>query len=364
MAKYDDKIKELEERIAKTKYNKRTQHAVGLYKAQLAKFKELRSSRSRTGKSIHGYQVRKTGDGTVILLGFPSVGKSTLLNSLTGAKSKIAAYEFTTLDVVPGVMRYKHAEIQICDMPGIVKGAASGKGRGKEVLATLQSADLIIMLLDVNSPQYLKVIEKEVYNAHVRINQLKPDVKIKKTSKNGLRIGKTIKLSHLDNKTIKDMLRTFRINNADVVIREDINDDQLIDIIEANKLYIPAITVFNKIDTVSEEKLDKLKEKHQPDLCVSAQKRNHIVELKELIFRKLDLIRIYLKEPGKEPDMKVPLIMHRNCKIRDVCNKLHKDFVKRFKFSRVWGRSAKFGGQKLMLKHVMKDEDILELHIF
>lgn len=364
MGKYDEKIKELEELIVKTKYNKRTQHAIGLYKAQLAKLKESQEARSSKGGKGHGYQVRKTGDGTVILLGFPSVGKSTLLNSMTGAKSPIAAYEFTTLDVVPGVMRYKHAEIQICDMPGIVKGAASGKGRGKEVLATLQSADLIIMLLDVNSPQYLKVIEKEVYNAHVRINQLKPDVKIKKTSKGGIRIGKTIKLTHLDNKTIKDMLRTFRINNADVVIREDIGDDQLIDLIEANKLYIPAITVFNKIDTVTEDKLDILKEKFQPDLCISAQKNNHIIELKELVFRKLDLIRIYLKEPGKEPDMKVPLIMFRDCRIRDVCNKLHRDFVKRFKFSRVWGPSAKFGGQKLMLKHVLKDEDILELHIF
>ena len=364
MAKYDDKIKELEERIAKTKYNKKTQHAIGLYKAQIAKFKESREARSSKGGKGHGYQVRKSGDGTVILLGFPSVGKSTLLNSLTDAKSEVGSYEFTTLDVVPGVMKYKHAEIQICDMPGIVKGAASGKGRGREVLATLQSADLIIMLLDVNSPQYLKVIEKEVFDAHVRMNQRKPDVRIKKTSKGGLRIGKTIKLSHLDNKTIKDMLRTFRINNADVVIRENVTDDQLIDVIEANKLYVSAITVFNKIDTLSEDKLDTLKEKFQPDLCISAQKNNHIIELKELIFRKLDLIRIYLKEPGNEPDMKVPLIMHRNCSIRDICNKLHKDFVKKFKFSRVWGPSAKFGGQKLMLKHIMKDEDILELHMF
>ena len=364
MAKYDDKIKELEERIATTKYNKKTQHAIGLYKAQIAKLKESREARSSKGGKGHGYQVRKTGDGTVILLGFPSVGKSTLLNSLTGAKSPIAAYEFTTLDVVPGIMRYKHAEIQICDMPGIVKGAASGKGRGKEVLATLQSADLIIMLLDVNSPQYLKVIEKEVYNAHVRINQLKPDVKIRKTPRGGIRIGKTVKLNNLNNVTITDMLKAFRINNADIVIREKINDDQLIDVIEGNKLYIPAVTVFNKIDTVPEEKLDKLKEKFQPDLCISAEKNSHIIELKELIFRKLDLIRVYLKEPGKDPDMKVPLIMPRNCRIRGVCNKLHRDFAKRFKFSRVWGPSAKFGGQKLMLKHVMKDEDILELHIF
>jgi len=56
--------------------------------------------------------------------------------------------------------------------------------------------------------------------------------------------------------------------------------------------------------------------------------------------------------------------VHRNCTIRDVCDKLHRDFVKKFKFARVWGPSARFGGQKLMLKHVLKDDDVLELHIF
>ena len=364
MAKYDDKIKELEDRIANTKYNKRTQHAIGLYKAQLAKFKESREARSSSGGKGHGYQVRKTGDGTVILLGFPSVGKSTLLNSLTDAKSEVAAYEFTTLDVVPGIMKYKHADIQICDMPGIVKGAASGRGRGKEVLATLHSADLIILLVDVNSPAHMKVIEKEIYDFRVRINQKKPDVKIKKTAKDGIRIGKTVKLSSLDNETMIDILKTFRINNADVVVRDNINDDQFIDIIEGNKIYVPAVLIFNKIDMISKEKLVKLKKKYSPDLCISAAKAEHIWELKELIFEKLDLIRVYLKEPSKDPDMEVPLIVHRNCTIRDVCDKLHRDFVKKFKFARVWGPSARFGGQKLMLKHVLKDDDVLELHIF
>jgi hypothetical protein len=364
MAKYDEKIKELEDRISSTKYNKKTQHAIGQYKAQIAKLREAQEARSSGGGKGHGYQVRKSGDGTVILLGFPSVGKSTLLNKLTGANSDIGAYEFTTLDVVPGVMKHKHAEIQICDMPGIVKGAASGKGRGKEVLATLQSADLILMLLDVNSPQYLKVIEKEIYDAHVRINQRKPDVKIKKTSKGGIKIGKTVRLKNLTNETIISILKTFRINNADVVIRDKINADQLIDIIAGNKLYIPAITVFNKIDTVSKTKLKQLKKKYHPDLCISAQKDDHIEELKELIYKKLDLMRIYLKEPTKDADMDVPLIVPKNSKIRDVCNKLHRDFVKKFKFARVWGSSAKFGGQKLMLKHKLKDQDILELHMF
>ncbi len=364
MGKYDEKIKELEKLISSTKYNKKTQHAIGLYKAQLAKLKDMQEQRSGSGKKGAGYQVRKSGDGTVILLGFPSVGKSTLLNSLTDAHSEVGAYEFTTLNVVPGMMKYKHAEIQICDMPGIVKGAASGRGRGKEVLATLQSADLILILLDVNSPQHLNVILKEIHDAHVRMNQKKPDVKIVKTSKDGIRIGKTIRLTKLSDRTIKDILRTFRINNADVVIRENIDADQLIDVIENNKIYVPGILVFNKIDTISESKLNELIKKYKPDLCISASKKEHIDDLKELIFDRLNLMSIFLKEPNKKPDLDVPLIVKKNSTIKDVCNKLHRDFVKKFKFARVWGDSAKFPGQKLMLKHVLKDKDILELHIF
>ena len=127
-----EQIQELEEQISKTKYNKRTESAVGLLKAKLAMLKERAEQRSSIGKGKGDdrYSVRKTGDGTAVLLGFPSVGKSTLLNSITNAKSDIAAYAFTTLRAIPGLMEHKHAKIQIVDVPGIVSGAASGRGRG------------------------------------------------------------------------------------------------------------------------------------------------------------------------------------------------------------------------------------------
>ncbi|VDO72049.1 unnamed protein product [Heligmosomoides polygyrus] len=67
--------------------------------------------------------------------GFPSVGKSTLLSNLAGVYSEVAAYEFTTLTTVPGVIRYKGAKIQLLDLPGIIEGAKDGKGRGKQVIA-------------------------------------------------------------------------------------------------------------------------------------------------------------------------------------------------------------------------------------
>jgi len=363
MADYLDKIKELEQEISKTKYNKATQHHIGLLKAKIARLREKQTARSSKKGASHGYEVRKTGDGTVIMIGYPSVGKSTLLNALTDAESKVGSYAFTTLTVVPGIMEFNHAKIQILDVPGIVKGASIGAGRGKEVLSVIQSADLVMFVIDVNHPEHLEILKKEVYDKLVRVNQHRPDVKIKKTGKDGLKVAATLKLKRIDKKTIKSILSEFKIINADVVIRDDIDADQLIDCIEDNKIYVPGIVVLNKIDTVSEEKVLDVINSLNADIAVSAEKHSYIGRLKETIFEKLNLIRIFMKEPGKEPDMKEPLITFKGVSVRDVCQKLHRDFVSKFKFCRVWGKSSKFPGQKLTLKHVLKDGDVLEIHL-
>ena len=363
MPEYTDEIKEIEDKIAKTKYNKSTQHAVGLMKAKLAKLKEKKESRGSGGKKAEGYDVRKSGDGTVILIGFPSVGKSTLLNDLTNAESKTAAYAFTTLTVVPGTMLFNEAKIQILDVPGIVRGAAAGTGRGKEVLSVMRSADLALIVVDVNQPEHYPALLKEIYDAHIRINKRKPDVKIVKTTTGGLKIASTIKLTKIDFETVKIVMKEFKIINADVVIRSDIDIDELIDVLEGNKKYIPALTIINKIDLATESQIAKVVKMIKADLAISAKNKIYIERLKELIFENLDLMRVYLKEPNKEADLNVPLIVRKDSLVSDVCNKLHKDFISKFKFCRVWGKSSKFPGQRLMLEHKLADRDILEIHL-
>ncbi len=358
-----EKIKELEDLISKSKYNKRTQHAIGLYKAQLAKLKEKQKARSK-GRKGEGYAVRKTGDGTVVLLGFPSVGKSTLLNAITNANSRVGSYAFTTLTVIPGILEYKHAKIQVLDVPGVVHGAAAGTGRGKEVLAIIRNADLILFLIEIFHPEHFSALKKEVYDADVRVNEKIPDIKITKTSRGGINIGTTVKLTKLDDKTVEDILKELSIANADVTIRQDIDADQLIDVVEGNKAYLPGIVVLSKIDMAEKEDLDNIKSKINADLCVSAEKNIGISELKELIYKKLGLTSIFLKEFNRKADMDEPLILWKGAALRDLCSKLHKDFVSKFKFARIWGKSVRFEGMKVTkLDHKLEDLDIVELRI-
>ncbi len=357
-----ENIKELEDRISKTKYNKSTQNAIGLYKAQLARMKEEVVKKASSGKGGESYAVKKSGDGSVVLLGFPSVGKSTILNSLTDAKSEVAAYEFTTLTCIPGIMKYKHAKIQILDLPGIVHGAASGRGRGKEVLAVMRTADAILMVIDGKKPEHYGALLSEIYDSGIRINQKQPIIKIRRTSKDGIKIGRTVK-TDVDDITIKAILREYRINNADVVLRSNFTIDQFIDAVEGNKIYIPAIIAINKSDLLSDEEIEKINKAIDPDIFISAANNINIPELREIIFQKLDLMRIFLKEARKEADMVEPMIIKSGSTIRDVCSKLHKDFVSKFKFARIWGPSSKFPGQKFVLDHVMKDTDVIEIHL-
>ena len=359
-----EQIIELEAELKKTKYNKATQHHVGLVKAKLAKLKDDVVRKASGGKKGEGFVVRKTGDASVVLLGFPSVGKSTLLNKLTDANSEIGAYAFTTLTCIPGVMKYKHAKIQILDVPGIVSGAASGRGRGKEVLSAIRSADMVVVLLDALHPEHYEAVVREAREAGLRLNQRRPDVKIVKKAKGGINVGLTVKLTKTTVETIQGICRAMGVVNADVLIRTDIDMDEMIDAVESNKVYLPAVTIVNKADLLSDRKKNAMRKELGVDLFVSAALDQGMEETRDAIFNALQFIRIYLKEARKKADMETPLIMISGCTIKDVCGKLHKDFIRKFKYARIWGPTAKFGGQLVRkLDNVLQDGDVLEIHL-
>ncbi len=357
----DDRIRKIEEEIKKTPYNKATSHHIGKLKAKLSRLKEESLQRSGSGGKGRGFHIKKSGDSTAVLIGFPSVGKSTILNQLTNAESKIAEYEFTTLEIIPGIMEYKAAKIQIFDIPGIITGASKGKGRGREILSVARNSDLILIVLDVFNPQHLKVIIEELRNIGIRLNESIPDVTVKKRKIGGINLSSTISLTHIDDKTIRSILNEYGIHSADVLIRDNVTIDQLIDSLDTSCCYIPMLLIVNKIDLAGEEYLQKLKLEMPDAIFVAADQGLNIDELKEEIFKKLKLMRIYLKPQGRKADYNEPLIIRNGSSVEDVALKLHRDFVRNFRQARVWGSSVKFPGQKVGLEHVLQDEDVLRI---
>jgi small GTP-binding protein len=355
----EEEVRAIQEEIDKTQKNKATEHHLGRLKAKMARLKdELIKQAMSKGGGAGGYSVKKSGDATVTLVGFPSVGKSTLINKLTDAHSEVGAYEFTTLDVIPGVMEYKDAKIQVLDLPGLVKGAAAGRGKGREVISVIRSCDLIVLLIDVFNYQQLPVLEKELYDAGIRINQRPPDVTITRTLKGGVMVSSTVELS-IDHETIKTILGEYKIHNALVNIREDVNSDQIIDVVRGNRVYIPALLVINKIDLA-----DRRHMAHLPEAIeISADLDMNLDTLRDAIYDTLGFINIYLKPQGEQADLEEPMIMREGSTIGDVCDRLHKDFRRKFRYARVWGDSAKHAGQRVGLDHGLLDSDIVTIII-
>jgi small GTP-binding protein len=362
----EKQIKDIEDEIFNTQKNKATEHHIGKLKAKLARLRSEIDKRKSTGSKGKGFSIKKSGDATVGLIGFPSTGKSTLMNCLTDAKSQIGDYHFTTLDVIPGIMKYKGANIQILDLPGLISGASQGKGRGKEILSAIRNVDLILLMIDANNFHNLDLMIKELYNSGIRLNQHKPDVVINKTGQGGIIVTAPVKLTKIDEDMVKSIASEYVIN-AEIIVREDITEDQLIDVFIQNRVYVPGIVIINKTDLISKEELDvtikKIKLYNWKTAGISALENIGMEELQGLIYSELEFIRVYLKPVGKKIDYNEPLILKSGSTVEDVCKKLHKDFKKKFRYATVSGPSAKHKMQKVGLEHVLMDKDILTIVI-
>jgi len=368
MSGVEDQIKELEDELQKTPYNKATSKHIGRIRAKIARLREDAVNRAmKSSGGGEGYSVKKSGDATVVLVGFPSTGKSTLLNKLTGAESAVAAYEFTTLTVVPGAMEYKGARIQILDIPGLIAGAAMGKGRGKEVIGVVRSADMIVVLVDVFNQGHVDVLMKELYDAGIRVNQPRPDITIKKSSHGGVRVHKVGTLE-LNIDEIRAILGESKIMNADILIRGGATQEDLIDAMLGSRIYVPAFIAVNKVDLIDIGQVASIEEDltrrfEMSPVMISAHTGYHMEEIKEEIYQRLGFMRVYLRPQGEEADLEEPLIIRSGSTVEDVCRKLHRDFVDRFRYARIWGDHVKHPGQRIGLPYKLHDGDLLSIII-
>ncbi|MEN2497518.1 MAG: GTP-binding protein [Marteilia pararefringens] len=364
MVSAQDKIAEIEAEMARMQINKATMKHLGCLKARLSKLKAelLESSKAGTQVGMEGFSIAKQGDSRIGLIGFPSVGKSTLMSNLSGVHSEAAAYEFTTLTAIPGIIYYKGAKIQLIDLPGIIEGAKDGKGRGKQVIAVAKSCSMLLIVLDVMKPmQHKRVIERELEGFGIRLNKIKPDIKIRKIDKGGIQMRSSVKQSELDLDYLRMLLSEHKIGNAEVILDCDATAEQITDVILGNRAYIPAIYVLNKIDSITIKELELI---YTLPHCipVSAEHKWNFDDLLAMIWDYMDLVRIYTKPPGDYPDFSEPVILKKSRRsISDLCNRLHKDLLKGFKYALVWGKSARYVPQNVGKNHILEDEDVVQL---
>jgi len=362
----EEEIESIREEIAETPYNKSTEAHIGRLKAKLAEKKEKLQNQSSAGGG-QGYAVEKHGDATVALVGFPSVGKSTLINALTNADSETGSYEFTTLDVNPGMLQYRGANIQILDVPGLIEGAADGRGGGQEVLSVVRTADLVVFMLSVFEVDQYERLREELYNNKIRLDTEPPSIHIRKRHKNGIQVNKSDSVG-LDEQTIKDVLRENGYVNAEVTVRGDPSIDELIDGMMDNRIYIPSIVAVNKADLIDESYLPTVYENlrsHDIDpeeaTFISAEKERGLDGLKERIYDTLGLVRVYMDKPGRGVDYDEPLMLREGATVGDALQKLGGEFEDRFRFARVSGPSAKHDDQQVGTDHALADEDVLRI---
>lgn len=359
-----EKIKEIEAEMSRTQKNKATAYHLGTLKAKLAKLRrELLTPKTGGGGADQvGFDVAKTGVASIGFVGFPSVGKSTLMSKLTGTFSAVAEYEFTTLTTVPGVLQYKGARIQMLDLPGIIEGAKDGRGRGRQVIAVARTCSLIYIVLDVLKPlTHKRIIERELEGFGIRLNERPPSITVKRKDKGGISISTTCTLTNLDHESIKAIMGEYKLHNVDVTFRCDATADELIDVIEGNRIYIPAIYVLNKIDQITVEELDLIY-RIPHAVPISSHHEWNFDDLLEETWQHLSLIRVYTKPKGQLPDYTAPVVLRSSaCSVKDFCNSIHKAILGQFKCALVWGSSAKHNPQRAGLEHILHDEDVVQV---
>ncbi|RPB22123.1 P-loop containing nucleoside triphosphate hydrolase protein [Terfezia boudieri ATCC MYA-4762] len=359
-----EKIKEIEEEMKRTQKNKATEYHLGLLKGKLARLRAQLLEPTTTGAGAGtGFDVSKSGDARIALVGFPSVGKSTLLSKITKTKSEVAAYSFTTLTAIPGVLEYGGAEIQILDLPGIIEGASEGKGRGRQVISAAKTSDLIMMVLDATKKaEQRALLEAELEAVGIRLNRTPPNIYLKAKKAGGMKITFTSPPLYLSEKLISSILRDYKLLNCEVLVRDEAATvDDFIDVImKDHRKYIKCLYVYNKIDCISLEHLDSLA--REPHTAVmSCELDLGVMDVVDRAWEELALLRVYTKRKGVQPDFSEALIVRGGSTVGDVCDQVHRNLKESFRYALVWGKSAVHVPQRVGLGHSVCDEDVISI---
>lgn len=276
--------------------------------AQLKDRMDAERSRKRGGASL---VIKREGAGKVVMVGPPNTGKSQLICWLTNAKPEVAPYPFTTRMPVPAMMPYDDILIQLVELPAVCKEHFEPV-TGDNV----RNADLVLVVVDLSADDPLEQASETM--------RLLGRVKIKLSrdgSPKGLDFGWTAKKALI------------------VANKSDLDSDA---------------TILSLMKELSETDI--------PVMGVSGRRGDNLEQLRTEIFRQLEIIRVYSKEPGKSKSAGPPYTLKVGSTLLDFAGLVHKDFAEHLKFAKVWG-SADFPGQNVSADYVLADRDMVELHM-
>ena len=256
------------------------------------------------------YHIDKEGAGMAVVIGAANTGKSAIVNILTNASPEVAPYPNTTWQPTPGMMPVENIQIQLIDTPPLDREYIE-----PDLLDLIRRADLVLLVVDLQTDP----------------------------------VGELQKIVAL--------LDDYRI--VPLRFKENYPEQHGI-------IFIPFLVLANKYDDRSaDENYDifrELLEDDWPMIPVSAVTGRNLEEMKRRVVERLDIIRVYSKAPGKEPDRTAPFTLKRGSTVADFAGKVHQDFVTKLKTARLWGKSV-FDGQMVHRDHVLEDGDVVELRI-
>ena len=303
-------IAALEEMLAIMPKHKGTDKLKADLRRRISKLKSKQQGKKKSGRRDRGYAIEKEGVGQVALIGVPNVGKSALVAALTNADPHVAEFPYSTWKPTPGMMYFEDIQIQLIDTPPINKEHTE-----PWLLDIIRRSDMLLVVVDVQTDPFKQLEETVSFLKEYRIAPLSVSYPSQDTT------GWTF-LYYL------------------VVANK--NDDHLID--------------------ENFEIFKSLLEDNWPLVNVSTKTGYNVDVLKQGIFNGLEIIRVYTKTPGKEPDLGTPFVVKKGSKIEDLASKIHKDFLEKLKYARVWGKNV-YNGQMVQRDHILQDGDIVEIHL-
>jgi ribosome-interacting GTPase 1 len=305
-----EKAELLEELLSTIPKHKGTDKLRADLRKKLSKLKSAAQTKKGLTKRQSAFHIDPEGSGQVVLVGPPNVGKSALLAALTNAAPEVSDAAFTTWTPAPGMMPMENIQIQLVDTPSLNREFVE-----PEMMNLIRRADLILLVVDLQTDP---------------VQQLEDS------------------LALLEEYHIVPLRRQGQYGE------------------ERRVIFKPLLVVANKNDDEdSDENLEifrQLLEDDWPVLPVSAATGRHFDRLKRSVFERLDIIRIYSKPPGAEPNFDSPFVMQRGGTVEDFAKKVHQDFYENLKSARVWG-SATHDGLMVSRDHVLEDGDVVELRI-